>query len=167
MEEMRRPVGRANDGSPVGQEPDGEISMALSRQICFALYSTSRAITSAYRPLLQELGLTYPQYLVMLVLWEEERLNVGEIGDRLMLDSGTLTPLLKRLEARGLVSRQRQKVDERQVAIELTQAGEDMREPAFEVVRSIACKLALTSELYEALHKQLAQLQKNLGVASG
>jgi DNA-binding MarR family transcriptional regulator len=95
----------------------------LDDQLCFALYSASRAVTAAYRPLLDELGLTYPQYLVLLVLWEEEPCTVGHLGSRLHLDSGTLSPLLKRLESAGLVRRQRTAEDERRVQISLTLAG--------------------------------------------
>ncbi|MEX0407271.1 MarR family transcriptional regulator [Aquibium sp. LZ166] len=148
--------------APEGREVTENLSMKLSHQICFALYSTSRAITNTYRPLLDELGLTYPQYLVMLVLWEDERLNVGQIGDRLMLDSGTLTPLLKRLEGRGLITRKREQNDERQVNVGLTPAGEVLRESAMNVVRNIACKLAMTGEEFVQLHAQLARLKDNI-----
>src|SRR5689334_2025135 len=95
----------------------------LDRQVCFALYSASRAATAVYRPVLDELGLTYPQYLVMLVLWESEPRGVKELGGELGLDSGTLSPLLKRLETLGLVERRRSGEDERRVAIHLTPAG--------------------------------------------
>ncbi|MGK2866374.1 MAG: MarR family winged helix-turn-helix transcriptional regulator [Mycobacterium sp.] len=95
----------------------------LDEQLCFALYSASRAVTAAYRPLLDELGITYPQYLVLLVLWEEQECSVGHLGHRLHLDSGTLSPLLKRLESSGLVTRQRAADDERRVEVSLTSAG--------------------------------------------
>ena len=95
----------------------------LNRQLCFAMYSASRAATAAYRPMLDELGLTYPQYLVMLVLWEEQPRSVRELGEELGLDSGTLSPLLKRLEALGLVERRRSAADERRVEVFLTDAG--------------------------------------------
>jgi len=95
----------------------------LDRQVCFALYSASRAATAVYRPVLDELGLTYPQYLVMLVLWESEPRGVKELGGELGLDSGTLSPLLKRLEALGFVERRRSGEDERRVAIHLTSAA--------------------------------------------
>src|SRR6516225_2883936 len=97
--------------------------LTLDRQLCFALYSASRAMTAAYRPILTELNLTYPQYLVLLVLWEEGRITVGRLGERLELDSGTLSPLLKRLEANGFVRRERSLQDERQVEVTLTPAG--------------------------------------------
>src|ERR1700733_13776837 len=98
---------------------DEKDALKLDSQLCFALYSTTHALTKAYAPLLERLGLTYPQYLVMLVLWESEGLTVKELGERLQLDSGTLTPLLKRLEAAGLVRRERDRRDERQVRIGL------------------------------------------------
>jgi DNA-binding MarR family transcriptional regulator len=102
----------------------------LDEQLCFALYSASRAVTAAYRPLLDELDLTYPQYLVLLVLWEEEPCTVGHLGDRLHLDSGTLSPLLKRLESAGLVRRRRSGTDERRVDITLTAKGRALEERA-------------------------------------
>ncbi|MEU6264777.1 MarR family winged helix-turn-helix transcriptional regulator [Saccharopolyspora shandongensis] len=107
-----------------------ESRLALDRQVCFALYSASRAFTGLYRPVLEELGLTYPQYLVMLVLWEHESVTVKELGAALRLDSGTLSPLLKRLEARGLLTRNRSFADERSVAVALTEDGAEMRAQA-------------------------------------
>jgi MarR family transcriptional regulator, organic hydroperoxide resistance regulator len=98
-------------------------ALSLDRHLCFALYSASRAMTAAYRPILTELNLTYPQYLVLLVLWEEGRATVGGLGERLQLDSGTLSPLLKRLEANGFVRRERSSTDERLVDVTLTAAG--------------------------------------------
>lgn len=97
--------------------------MGVDSQLCFALYSASRAMTAAYRPILAEMNLTYPQYLVLLVLWEEGRVTVSRLGERLQLDSGTLSPLLKRLEANGFVTRERSRDDERLVDVNLTPAG--------------------------------------------
>jgi DNA-binding MarR family transcriptional regulator len=105
-------------------------TMSLDRQLCFALYSASRAMTAAYRPILTELNLTYPQYLVLLVLWEEGRITVGGLGERLQLDSGTLSPLLKRLEANGVVRRERSSDDERLVEVTLTPAGRRLERKA-------------------------------------
>ena len=102
-------------------------ALRLDNQLCFALYSASLAMTKLYKPLLDELGLTYPQYLAMLALWEEDGLSVSQLGERLRLDSGTLTPLLKRLEAAGLVSRLRAVEDERRVHLMLTPAGRRLR----------------------------------------
>jgi len=107
--------------------------LTLDRHLCFALYSASRAMTAAYRPILTELNLTYPQYLVLLVLWERDGLTVSELGERLSLDSGTLTPLLKRLEAGGLVARIRDSADERRVHVSLTAAGRKLKARAAEV----------------------------------
>lgn len=108
-------------------------ALRLDNQLCFALYSASLAMTKLYKPLLDELGLTYPQYLVMLVLWEGDGLMVSELGQRLSLDSGTLTPLLKRLEAAGLVARMRDVADERRVHIHLTAAGRKLKARAAKV----------------------------------
>jgi len=102
----------------------------LDDQLCFALYSASRAVTAAYRPLLAELNLTYPQYLVLLVLWEEDRASVGRLSQRLHLDSGTLSPLLKRLETIGYVTRERSTEDERRVDIVLTPTGKRLQDKA-------------------------------------
>src|ERR687893_184623 len=103
-------------------------SVALDDQLCFALYAASRAVTARYRPMLDTLGLTYPQYLVMMLLWESDHQTVGQLGSRLALDSGTLSPLLKRLTAAGLVTRHRRVEDERSVSIALTDAGRALRE---------------------------------------
>ena len=116
-----------------------DAALLLDNQLCFALYSASLAMTKLYKPLLDELGLTYPQYLVMLVLWEGDGLMVSELGQRLSLDSGTLTPLLKRLESAGLVSRLRDAADERRVHIHLTAAGRRLKTRASKVP---ACLLA-------------------------
>ena len=97
--------------------------LELDRQLCFALHAASRATTAVYRPVLDELGLTYPQYLAMLVLWERDGISVSDLGTRLQLDSGTLSPLLKRLEGLGLVERHRSPNDERRVVVDLTQSG--------------------------------------------
>ena len=107
-----------------------EQALLLDNQLCFALYSASLAMTKLYKPLLDELGLTYPQYLALLVLWEQDGVTVSELGDRLSLDSGTLTPLLKRLEAAGLVSRLRDAADERRVLIRLTADGRKLKSRA-------------------------------------
>lgn len=105
----------------------GEQALQLDHQLCFALYSASLAMTKLYKPLLAPLGLTYPQYLAMLVLWQEDGITVSALGERLSLDSGTLTPLLKRLEAAGLVQRERAAEDERRVHVQLTPAGRKLK----------------------------------------
>jgi DNA-binding MarR family transcriptional regulator len=129
--------------------------LALDRQICFALYAASRAVTNRYRPLLEPLGLTYPQYLVMLVLWERGAAPVKELGAALQLDSGTLSPLLKRLQAAGLVERRRSTADERQVLVEPTAAGRTLRERAASVPARIASATGLDLEALEALKRTL------------
>src|SRR5438105_12628747 len=101
--------------------------LRLDNQLCFALYSASLAMTKLYKPLLDPLGLTYPQYLAMLVLWERDGITVSELGERLQLDSGTLTPLLKRLESQGLLARERDRADERRVLLQLTPAGRALK----------------------------------------
>lgn len=111
-------------------EKDPQASLTLDRQLCFALYSASRAFTNLYRPVLDELGLTYPQYLVMLVLWEREAVSVKDLGDALRLDSGTLSPLLKRLQAHELVTRRRSEHDERSVEVALTDQGRALNKRA-------------------------------------
>ncbi|SNT10688.1 MarR family winged helix-turn-helix transcriptional regulator [Sphingopyxis indica] len=115
----------------------------LDRQVCFPLYAASNLLGRLYRPILSELGLTYPQYLVMLVLWKETPQTVGSLGHKLYLDSGTLTPLLKRMEQAGLISRVRDTGDERRVLIELTTAGREMREAAEKVPKTLADGLAI------------------------
>ena len=107
--------------------------LQLDNQLCFALYSTSLAMTKLYKPMLEEMGLTYPQYLAMLVLWEQDGLTVSELGERLYLDSGTLTPLLKRMESAGLLSRLRAVQDERRVHITLTAEGRKLKAKAAKI----------------------------------
>ncbi len=137
-------------------------ALRLSEQLCFAIYSTAHALNRAYRPLLAELGLTYPQYLVMLVLWEEEGLTVKEIGDRLHLDSGTLTPLLKRLEAVGFVARTRDAEDERQVRIRLTPAGHELRTKAECIPREIAAASGLSLADIQKLKADILRLRDTM-----
>ena len=122
------------------QPADDDIGpLSLDRQLCFALYSTSLAMTKVYRPLLEPLGLTYPQYLAMLVLWEEDGSTVSGLGERLMLDSGTLTPLVKRLEGAGFVERRRDADAERRVRLHLTRRGRALRRRA-EAVPELAAR---------------------------
>ena len=130
--------------------------LLLDNQLCFALYAASRAMTAAYAPLLDALGLTYPQYLVMLVLWEQDGERVSSIGERLHLDSATLTPLLKRLEARELVERRRSSADERVVEVFLTPAGKRLERKASEIP---ACMLQKAKLSLAELAKLRAQVQ--------
>ncbi|MFH9352328.1 MarR family winged helix-turn-helix transcriptional regulator [Kitasatospora sp. NPDC017646] len=132
--------------------------LRLDQQICFSLNAASRAFGGVYRVLLRDLGLTYPQYLVMLVLWEDGELPVKRIGERLRLDSGTLSPLLKRLEAAGLVRRARSREDERSVTVSLTAEGSALRERAGQVPRRLLAATGLPVEDLAALHALLERV---------
>ncbi|GAA3597980.1 MarR family transcriptional regulator [Gibbsiella greigii] len=121
------------------EQLNAENTLLLDQQLCFALYSANLALHKVYRKLLNQLDLTYPQYLVMLVLWERDALTVSAIGERLFLDSATLTPLLKRMEAAGLLLRRRAAEDERQVIVALTDAGRALREKARTVPEAVMC----------------------------
>ncbi|MDY1016736.1 MarR family transcriptional regulator [Pseudomonas coleopterorum] len=137
-------------------------SLLLDNQLCFSLYSTSLLMTKVYKPLLQALGLTYPQYLTMMVLWERDGMTVGEISTRLLTDPGSLTPLLKRLEAEGLLSRTRSKDDERVVIVELTAQGRALRDQAESVPLNIVKASCHSSAELRALQASLLSLRKNL-----
>jgi len=136
--------------------------LQLDNQLCFALYSTSLAMTKLYKPLLDELGLTYPQYLAMLVLWEEDGLSVSALGERLYLDSGTLTPLLKRLESSGFVSRLRAVEDERRVHITLTAAGRKLKTQAAKIPGCILSASQCSIPELVALTQQVQALRQRL-----
>ena len=142
-------------------------SVLLEEQLCFAVYSASHAFTRAYRPLLDPLGLTYPQYLVLLVLWERDGLRVKEIGARLYLDSGTLTPLLKRLELGGYVRRVRDTNDERQVSIMLTPAGRALEAKALSIPVDLQCMTGLPGGDIAMLTGHVARLRDGLQKAYG
>ncbi|MFY0256249.1 MarR family winged helix-turn-helix transcriptional regulator [Chitinophaga sp. 30R24] len=134
--------------------------LKLSDQLCFSFYAVSRLVTSHYQPLLQALDLTYPQYLVMLSLWEHETLSVKALGKLLMLDSGTLTPLLKRLENKKLIRRTRSKTDERIVDIQLTEQGSLLREAAADIPEKLACSMGFTAEEYKTLKPAIDTILK-------
>lgn len=138
--------------------------LVLRRQVCFALYAASRALTDVYRPILDAHGLTYPQYLVLLVLWErgDDAPTVSELGNRLRLDSGTLSPLLKRLEAAGLVARTRAARDERRVEVHLTGAGRALRERMDAVPRRVARATGLTEAELVALRDTLTRVTETI-----
>ena len=136
--------------------------LRLDQQLCFALYAGSLAMTKLYKPLLAPLGLTYPQYLVMLVLWEEDGLGVSSLGQRLSLDSGTLTPLLKRLECAALIERRRARDDERRVDIHLTSAGRELRTQALTIPHQLACASACDLTQLQDLTLQLQALRTQL-----
>jgi DNA-binding MarR family transcriptional regulator len=136
--------------------------LLLDHQLCFALYSASLAMTKLYKPLLDQLGLTYPQYLVLLCLWEQDHQGVSDIGQRLSLDSGTLTPLLKRLEAQGLVERQRSPADERRVHILLTGHGSALQEKAAAIPACVLQATQCNLGEVQALTEQLKNLRQRL-----
>ncbi|MCT4473083.1 MarR family winged helix-turn-helix transcriptional regulator [Bosea spartocytisi] len=153
-----------------GDKSDREQSDAatprLDQQLCFAIYQASHAFNRVYRPVLAELGLTYPQYLVMLALWEDDGPTVKALGERLMLDSGTLTPLLKRLESAGILRRERDAVDERQVRIHLSEKGEALRARGRRVQEAIGCALGATAPGAKGLREQLGLVRDALLAAA-
>lgn len=136
--------------------------LLLDNQLCFLVYSTNLAINQVYRQLLAPLKLTYPQYLVMLVLWEKDQVTVSEIGDRLFLESSTLTPILKKLESAQLIHRQRSKKDERLVIISLTEQGIDLQLQAIDIPHQIAQAASCSPTNLFELKNQLAELRHNL-----
>lgn len=137
--------------------------LRLDNQLCFALYAATRAITKTYREKLEPIGLTYPQYLVLLVLWEREDVTVSEIGQKLFLDSGTLTPLIKRLEAMQLVNRKRGTEDEREVRITLTPKGDMLKSDVLDARRFVACRLGMSEKEILELRGDLMALIGRLG----
>ena len=142
--------------------PDVDELLRLDNQFCFALYSASLAMTKTYKPFLENLNLTYPQYLVMLILWEQDNVLVKEIGERLYLDSGTLTPLLKRLEGAGLIERTRDPEDERQVRITLTKGGRALKRKAHGVPFQVLCASGQTPEGLMELRRLLSDVREDL-----
>lgn len=141
-------------------------ALLLDNQLCFALYATSHAFTRFYKPRLDALGLTYPQYLVMLLLWEDDHQSVKNLGERLFLDSGTLTPLLKRLESAGFVERVRDTKDERQVNVSLTSQGHAHREKASCVPKDVGASIGLSSAEARQLTKTVLMLREKLAAES-
>ena len=153
-------MAHANDTAPV-------FPLLLDEQLCFSLYSVSRQVTAAYRPFLDELGLTYPQYVTMLALWEQAPVSMKALGEALDLDYGTLTPLIKRLEAAGLVRRQRRVDDERAVDVHLTDDGRALREKAVHIPDRIAEAMGLSETQFARLQRDLAVLASNLSRTVG
>lgn len=139
-------------------------ALKLENQLCFPLYACSREVVKQYKPFLDEINLTYTQYIAMMVLWERKSVSVKELGGALYLDSGTLTPLLKKMEAQGLITRRRDKADERSVIVELTEQGEQLKERAVDIPGKIMECLPLTKEdattLYHLLHTVLNKMGK-------
>ena len=139
--------------------------LLLDNQLCYALYAAAHRMTKSYRPMLERMGLTYPQYLVLLVLWETDGVTVSEIGRRLRLDSGTLTPVLKRLENAGFLVRNRRRSDEREVEIALTVKGRGLRAEATAVRESVMCQLNMSEPEVQAMRADLNALIANLSAA--
>lgn len=152
------------EGKVAALNPDDVLK--LENQLCFAVYACSREITKFYRPVLEELGLTYTQYVTMLALWEEEGLTVKELGNRLYLDSGTLTPLLKKLQAMGLITRQRDVQDERNVLIGLTPNGAALKEKAVGIPMKLSCDSGVSLEEAAAIRDQMNALLDRIKQAS-
>lgn len=145
---------------------DANDRLALDRQLCFAVYAAGHAFTRFYKPRLAALGLTYPQYLAMMVLWENDNLTVNGIGEQLLLDSGTLTPLLRRLETAGLVTRVRNPDDERQVRIQLTETGLALKGKAKDIVLPALDKIDLEQASINNLRQELGVLRRALAEAT-
>lgn len=139
-----------------------EKALLLDNQLCFALYSSSLAMSKTYQPLLGELGLTYPQYLVMLVLWQRDEQAVSDIGERLFLDSGTLTPLLKRLELANLIERNRSPNDERVVIVSLTKKGLELKRAAAKIPRRVLCAVDASIDEVGKMTRELQKLRTKL-----
>ena len=153
---------RTTRNKPVTAAPAGWMQR-LDHQLCFALYSSSLVMTKLYKPVLAALGLTYPQYLVLLVLWESDAISVSELGTRLFLDSGTLTPLLKRMEAAGWLTRLRAVDDERRVIVSLTAAGRALRRKAQHVPNEVACSSGCELDELADLTRRLQALRASVG----
>lgn len=130
-------------------------NLKLDRQLCFLLYASSKSMIQAYKPLLSKLNLTYPQYLVMMVLWEEDYISLKHLGQRLYLDSGTLTPMLKRMQTQGLITRERHAQDEREIQICLTQSGAELKEKAKDIPTDLNCDLGLDLDFIVDLKDKL------------
>ena len=148
--------------SNVMTKPDKTSHLVLDKQICFSLYSASNAMSRAYQPLLKKLDLTYLQYIVMMVLWQDSTMNVKALGSKVHLDSGTLTPLLKRLEGKGLIIRARSQEDERVRIISLSEEGDKLRQEAEQVPTDMFCKSKMSIEELNSLKASCDLLLKNL-----
>ncbi|EHP37904.1 transcriptional regulator of organic hydroperoxide resistance [Cupriavidus basilensis OR16] len=157
---------RTKQAAP-GAAANAASALLLGQQFCFSVYATSLALNKLYRKLLAPLGLTYPQYLVMMVLWEADGLTVSEIGGRLHLDSATLTPLLKRMEAQQLLRRERAVADERQVIVTLTAEGHALKEQAEAVPRAVLCASGCSVDQVMAVKTELDQLRESFATAAG
>lgn len=137
-------------------------NLYLENQLCFSLYSATHALLRSYKPDLDKLNLTYPQYLVLVALWQYKQLSIKEIAEKLLLEPATITPVVKRLEAKKLITRTRQKDDERVVIVSLTEAGQLLRSKLSDVQKRVACDTGLSSSAFENLNKNLTALTKNV-----
>jgi DNA-binding MarR family transcriptional regulator len=155
-------MANSSDQTTTTLDPQSQKALYLDQQLCFALYSTSLAMTKVYKPLLDKLGLTYPQYLIMLILWQNDGLALKDIGEQLHIDSGALTPVIKRMEAMGLLVRTRNPQNERTLEIRLTKVGWDMREQAAEVNRTIGLSCGMAEPEIHALRRELIELRSQL-----
>jgi MarR family transcriptional regulator, organic hydroperoxide resistance regulator len=144
------------------QEPSTSVPLDLGEFLCFAIYSASHAFNRVYQPLLDKIGLTYPQFIAMILLWEDDGQTVGELGQRLFLQSNTLTPLLKRLETLGYIKRSRDPADERQVRINLTEAGRKLRPRALRIPECVRDATGLEGEQVRRLTREIGALRKAL-----
>ena len=145
----------------MGYDPNE--ALKLKNQLCFPLYAAARRVTGVYTPYLKPLGLTYTQYIVFMVLWEQDGLQVSEIGEKLLLDSGTLTPLLKKMEAQGYLTRTRSKLDERSVIVSLTEKGKALKEEVGQIPMRAAQCVRLSPEEAQTLYKLLYKVLESTG----
>ena len=147
------------------EKNDKYASIRLENQLCFPLYAVSKEIIRRYKPSLDKLDLTYTQYITMMVMWENGTMNVKELGEKLYLDSGTLTPVLKKLESKGYITRKRSREDERSLIVSITEEGEKLKDRALEVPKEMACNIRLTDEevrcLYTILYKLIGEFEEN------
>ena len=155
-------MANSSDQSNTALDPKSQKALHLDQQLCFALYSTSLAMTKVYKPLLDKLGLTYPQYLIMLILWQNDGLALKDVGEQLQIDSGALTPVIKRMEAMGLLIRSRNPQNERTLEIRLTKTGWAMREQAAEVNQTIGLSCGMAEPEIHALRRELIELRSQL-----
>lgn len=156
------PARPRTEHDPVDRTIDNDALLRLDQQFCFAAYALSRAVVQAYDPLLQPLGLTYPQYLVMLVLWEEREVTLKTIGEALFLDSGTLTPLVKRLETKGFVTRRRSAKDERSLIVTLTPEGKRLKKKAVKIPEGLLCRLDQSVSRVTRLRDDMKQMLQSM-----
>lgn len=155
-------MANSSDQTITPLDAQSQKALQLDQQLCFALYSTSLAMTKVYKPLLDKLGLTYPQYLIMLILWQNDGLALKDVGEQLQIDSGALTPVIKRMEAMGLLVRTRNPHNERTLEIRLSKAGWAMRQQAVQVNRTVGLSCGMAEAEIHGLRQELVQLRAEL-----